>query len=885
MSLWSRLTNALRPGRLEGDLEEEMQSHLAEAAQQGRDPQEARRAFGPQLQQREHSRDLKIAAWLDSLRADTVFSWRQILKNKAVFGAAILSLALATGACTAAFRLVDALLLRPLPVAHPERLYTYAYQEEDAKGSKDIGDGCSYPLFRRLREAGKADAQVMAISYPGRADLTYGSDQEMEKTLRQFVSGNTFDVFGLRPALGRLLGAADDVKPGAHPVAVISHDYWVRRFGGDPSAIGRKFRLGLDSFEIVGVLEPGFTGTEPGAFVDLFLPTMMNAKAIDEPGWSWFRAWASLRPGVSPERVREKFQATLRNFRAERIRGRANLSKRQAESYVGAPVILQPAAAGVSGMQKRYRQALLILATLVLLLLLIACANVANLMTAHAAARAKEMALRVSIGAGRRRLLQLVLVESLMVALSASALGALFAWWAAPFIVGQINPPDNPARLILPADWRVLGFLVSLTGAVTVLFGLTPALRASAVKPMAAIRGGEDPHARRRLMNALVAAQVAFCFLVHFAAGLFAGTFHQLTTQPLGFAPERVLVMSTAAQQEQPPPAWQQVVDHLRTVPGVDRAALAGWGLMSGSGWSQPIFVDGRLIEDEDPYFLGVSPGWLDTMRVGLIGGRDFRPEDRQPNVAIVNEVFARAFFAGQSPIGKVIEAARGNNTRVKLTIVGYVRDARCRNLRERIRPTLYVPFFDTKENGSEKSLAGGTFIVRTRSENPLALAATLRQEVARVHSGFRVSSIAAQTQLIEDQTIRERLLAMLSAFFAAVALTLAGVGLFGVLHYAVHQRRREIGIRLALGASTGDVAWRITAEVFAMLILGSAVGLALGLASRTQLEPLLYGVKPTDWSALTLPLATLAAVAVVAALAPVLRAVRIDPARTLRAE
>jgi predicted permease len=417
-----------------------------------------------------------------------------------------------------------------------------------------------------------------------------------------------------------------------------------------------------------------------------------------------------------------------------------------------------------------------------------------------------------------------------------------------------------------------MGFAVLLAAGVTFLFGLVPALRASAVKPVSALKGGEDPHARRRLMNALVAVQVAFCFLVHFTAGLFVATFDRLSHQPTGFAAERLLLLEASAKADQPMANWHQVGAHLRTVGGVESAALCGWALMSGNGWSNHIYINGTLREESEPYFLGVSPGWFETMRIPLISGRDLRPEDRYPNAAMVNERFAAVFFDRQNPVGRSFEKMDRDDKRVRFEIVGYVRDARYRDIKEPIRPTIYVPLGE-KANW-------GTFVVRTASDNPLTLAPFMRLEVPRVRSEFRISNVHTQLELVQNYTIRERLLAMLALFFAVVSLLLAAVGLFGVLDFSVQQRRREIGIRMALGAQGVDVARRVTIEVFAMVLIGACAGLTAGVFSETYLETLLYGVKTTDLTMLALPSITIFSAALLAALPPVIRAVRIDPAK-----
>ena len=873
MSLWSRIANVFRLDRVSREIDEELESHIEEAIEQGRDPAEARRAFGSTLRRSEESRDIRLVAWLDSLRADAVFGWRQLMKKKVTSAAAVLSLALAIGACTSAFRLIDALLLRPLPVAAPERLYALSRRGIGFDGKAQTFDGWAYPAFRLMRAAVKDQAELLAISYAERMDLTYKSDQEMEKANLQYVSGWMFGSFGLQPALGRLFTENDDVKPGAHPYAVLSHDYWTRRFGQDPKVIGRTFRIGNNLYEIVGVAEEPFTGTETGTVTDIFLTTMMHAGAL-RSDWTWHRILARLKPGAAVEPVRAKLHATSRAFEEERAKGFSGMTRQSIDKFLDQTLLLESAAAGSSNLQQNYRRSLMALGVLVVLVLWIACANVANLMTAQAAARAREMALRVSIGAGRWRLVQLVLVESAMLAFLAAAMGGLFAWWSAPFVVSRINPPDNPARLSLPADWRVLGFGLALTLGVTFLFGLAPALRASAVRPASALKGGSEPHSRRRLMHALIAVQVAFCFLVLFVAGLFAASVDRLSNRPIGFSADRLLTLDTVPASPQPPVFWDQVAEHLRTVPGVEKVALAGWPLLRLSSWNGFISINGAPPGPVLAYFLSVSPGWTDVMRIRFIEGRDLRPNDTTPGAAIVNESFVKQFFNGESPVGKSFQ--RGPN---RYQVVGVVGDVPYRNMREAILPVAYIPFRGLQP------VREGTFIVRTSSSNPLALASTLRREVSRARAGFRVSNIATQAEINRSHTVRERLLAMLALFFAVVALLLAGVGLYGVLDYSVLQRRREIGIRLAIGAQPGGIARLVTVDVFSMVLAGALAGLALGMASVRYIESLLYQVRPTDLTMLGLPSAIILTTALLAALPAVIRAVRIDPVTMLRAE
>jgi predicted permease len=650
------------------EIEEELQSHIAEAITEGRDPAEARRAFGSALRQGERSRDLRIVPWLDSLRADAIFGWRQMMKRKVASTAAILSLGLAIGACTSAFRLIDALLLRPLPIAAPERLYACYHQSIPSAGQPRVLDSYEYPLFREMRAAAKGKAELIAISYAEHVDLTYQSDDDIEKAYVQYVSGWMFGAFGLHPALGRLLTGSDDLTAGSSPYAVITYDYWTRRFGRDPKVIGRTLRIGGTVLEIAGVCEKRFTGVENGTVIDIFVPTMMNS-GVNQADRGWIRILVRLHPGVSPESVRDRMRTPFRAFREGAAKRRfVGANQGQIDRFLGETLELASAGAGVSEMQRAYRSPLLALGVLVGLVLSMACANVANLLTAQAAGRAREMALRISIGAGKWRLVQLMLLESAWLTFLATVIGGVFAAWSTPFIAARINPPDDPARLILPVDWRVLGFALVLVIGATFLFGLAPALRASAIRPVSALKGGEDPRSRRRQMNALIAAQVGFCFLVLFGAGLFLATSERLSNLPTGFSAQRILLLDTSSQRGQVAALWEQAAERLRAVPGVESVALAGWPLLKGDAMIGSISVNGEAPSADLGYFIDVSPGWLDTMRIPLIGGRDFRGGDTELGAAIVNEAFAKAFFRGENPIGRYFEQAE-NHGGFKLSV------------------------------------------------------------------------------------------------------------------------------------------------------------------------------------------------------------------------
>jgi predicted permease len=845
----------------------------------------------------------RVSAWLDAVRADAVFSARQLRKHRVTSAAAIVSLALAIGACTTAFRLVDAMLLRPLPVAHPEELYALERHQIDGHGNPGSYSSFEYPLFRRMRAAVADRAELLAIAPAAQIDLTFGADRDSERAFQQYVSGRMFASFGLRPAVGRLLTEADDRTPGAHPYAVLSYDFWTRRFGRDPRVVGRTLRIGATLYEIVGVANEGFTGTDTGTVTSIFLPAMMHP-GVERDDWSWFRTWVRVRRGTAIEPLRAELQTLLVIFQTERAGRLIGLPAFQRERLINETLVMHGAGAGVSQLQRDHRASLTALAVLVALVLLIACANVANLMTAQTASRAREMALRVSIGAARRRLVQLVLTESAWLAILATALSTLFAWWATPFVVSMLNPPDNPVRLVLPADWRLLGFGLALAFGVTILFGLGPALRASAVSPAHALKGGADPHASRRVMHLLIGAQVAFCVLVTFVAGLFVATFDRLAHQPNGFSADRLLTIDVVARSGQSPAIWDQVAENLRVLPGVQKVALAGWPLLSGNGWNGFITVDGVRRSDRLTFFLRVSPGWMETMGIRRVAGRDFAMSDlmtgagEEPGPAIVNETFVRTYFSGEPALGRVFEKPEFSGRGARYRIVAIVGDARYRSMRDPIPPVAYVPLAEraidaragagaTASPGAAvtRPIARATFFVRTTADDPLTLAPVVRREAPRVHPELRVSVIRTQQAINDLHTVRERLMATLALFIAVVALVLAGVGIYGVLDYSVLQRRRELGIRLALGAHAGDIARRVTLQAFTVMIVGSLVGLGLGLASVRSIETLFYGVRATDPLMLALPWLAILAIALLAALRPVVRAVRIDPVTMLRAE
>jgi predicted permease len=885
-----RLLGTLHRQRSDADLQEELRAHMELAAKdaqrRGEPARAARLHTGGAAQAMDALRDQRGWPWLQSVFADVRFACRQLNKHRTATVAAILSLGLAVGATTAAFRLLDAVFWRPLPIVQPERFFALGWSSMTSRGESTYRDDFDYPTFRRYRSAVGAQGDVFVVGTSSRQEIVIGT--ELERASRQYMSGNVFQAFGLRPVIGRLLRPADDKEPRGHDVAVISYDYWSRRFGRDPGVIGRTFRWGRSTIEIVGVAPQGFTGTEPGRLTDFFVPATLNDQALDSPGWSWFRIWVRPADGASLEQVRQLLQAQVRRDRQESVKSLPSSSGPILAAYLNEQIELESAKAGVSGLQRTFRRPMFILGGLVVLVLLIACANVANLMVAQGVARAHEMALRVSIGAGRWRLMQLVLIEGALLAVCASIAGAVFAWWAAPFVISLLAF-EPPVQLVLNVDWRVLAFGVALTITVTALFGLVPALRVSSVTPLGALKHRDERSGHRRIVRSLVGAQMAFCLFVVFIAGLFAVTLRNLSNRPLGFEPDHLAVLEiNVTGGKQPAPVWADFAERIRSMPGVEAAAFAMWVPLSENRWRAPVSTDGSPASELDraPYFLGVSPGYFSTMRIGLVEGRDFRAGEEARSVegsmlpvsavGIVNEAFARTYFDGQSPVGRRVLVRRlDNDTDVPMEIVGLVRNSAYYNVREAMHATVYVP------NDARTSAA---LVVRTTGD-PLALAPTLRRGVTRLRADFRVTNVGTQTAFVQQQLVRERLLATLSLFFAAVALLLAAVGLYGVLNYAVIQRRREIGVRMALGARAAHVVRRVTAEMLSPVGIGAIVGLAGGVAFGRLVQSILFEVKATDVASVATPLLALAVAAVLAALPPALRAVRIDAAQTLRSE
>lgn len=808
---------------------------------------------------------------------------RMLAKDPLVTGAALFSLGLALGAAMATSALVEALILRPLPVRQPQHLIylalpTYTSERPEADTFND-------PLFRDLRDAARGRADLFAMSTQVMRQVIFDAGGEREQVRTQFVSGDAFDRLGVTPAAGRLIAPSDDVTPGAHPVSVVSHAFWMRRFGGDRQVVGRWFTFDGRPYQIVGVTNEQFPGIEPGRPTDVWVPyAMYNPHAFGNASFGWFRIVGRLNDGVRPEQAQAALQPVFAAFR--RAHARAFLAPGSApavvDRYLNTPLYVRDAGTGPSPLRRQFGRPLWILSGVALLVLLIAGSNVANLFLARMAARDREMALRLSIGASRGRLIQQVLVESALLAAGACALGLVFARVAAPAIVAMLGSSGDPVRLDLAMNWRVATSAAALTLLVTAVFGLAPALRASGAAPMTVLKSaGRGSPLRSGLMRHFVGAQVAFGLIVLFVGSLLVLSFERLAHVNPGFAADEVMLVSVETVSGAEPVAARaallQALDALRRVHGV-QAVSASEFLLLGRAWTHYLHVPGTLYDNIEATMVPVTSGFFETMKIPIVSGRGLAPREVDMPGApaiVVSENFARRYFGGAPAVGRTIDARFGaRDSGHAYEVVGVAADAKY-DLREAAAPTIYLPLTER---------LNGTIHVRV-SGNPAALAAPLRDAMRAATPLFRVTSVAPLSDAVGRTLLRERLLALLSGFFALVGLALAAVGLYGVLTYSVVQRTREIGIRSALGAPQRRLVWMVLADTIRAALGGAVIGVAGGVALSRSVQSLLFEVTPLAFSSLALPLAAFAAVGLIAAVRPAWRIGRMDPAVALREE
>ena len=795
--------------------------------------------------------------------------------------AAVISLSLALGACSTAFSLIDALILRPLPVAHPDQLFFLTYPDSLAKSQPGVRrehDTFSYPQYQSFRQAAGSNLDLFAVSLSWSftpAGFTALSGEE-EPVRVEGISGIGFGLLGVTPALGRLFTSADD-SPTQSPVAVLSYAFWSRRFSADPSVLDGSVTLAGRRFRIVGVTRRGFTGLRPGYLTDVWIPltAAVDARTLASANSTWVGIWGRAKSGRHGEQA---LKVAWTNFRRDHAGEALSHAARpdQIADYLNTPLLIHSGASGADSLfRAQFARPLWILGVFSGLLLLIAISNVANLLTARAVAREREMALRIAIGASRWRLTRQSLVESGLLAFLSCSLGVAFGAVAAPFLAAQLGASNFPAWLDLRPEWRLLGFIGVVSALVTLFFGAIPVLRASAVNPDQVLKTSSKQSSAAGAIRPFLPIQVAFSFVVLFLSGLLLFSFERLTHVDLGFAPDHVILFTLNAKGVNPA-MKSQLIDRIQSVSGVDSAALSQQAPIGGAfAFVMTPFIrfQGRDFERARPVQSPVSPGFFRTMRIRLLAGREFEPRDPE-SVVIVNEAFVQQYLPGEPVLGRHFEQM-GDGKPTQLEIVGVVANSLFNNLREPIRPMMYTPL---------GNLSGAALEVRTHPD-PRALASTLRHEIESIDPALRVRDSILQSARIANTLLSERLLAWLAAFFAIAALVLAGVGLHGVISYFVVRRTKEIGIRMALGAERRAVIRLIVRDVATLIGLGIVAGAATGLALARYAESLLFEVKPTDFRSLATPLICILAACVLAALRPAIRATRVDPVITLRNE
>jgi predicted permease len=820
---------------------------------------------------------------------------RLLRRNPGFFTVATLSLALGIGANTAIFQLLDAVQLRLLPVAHPEQLAELKIEDNEHCCSGNFSDrrpNFTYAQWEQIRDHQQAFSEIFAW---GDTPFNLASGGEARYVDGLWVSGDFFKTLGVQPLVGRLLTNDDDRQGCGSPAAVISFPFWQREFAGDAQAVGKKIALDGHPVEIVGVSPAGFFGVEVGKSFDVAVPTCAepwingeNSHTAKRNHW-WLAIIGRLKPGwtvaSAAAHARAISPAVFESTVPPSYRPDA------AKYYALYKLSSNPAGSGVSSLRQRYEEPLLLLLGIAGLALLIACANLANLMLARASTREREMAIRLAIGANRARLIRQLLAESLLLALAGAVAGAVLASFLSRYLVSFLTTKNNPLFVDLGADWRVFGFMAGLAILTCILFGLTPALRASHTVPASAMRasgrGLTADRGRFGLRRMLVISQVALSLVLLVGALLFVGSLRNLNTLDPGFRENGLLITGIDISRINFPPArravlYQELLNRMRAIPGVEGAASTNIVIISGGGWNDTIEILGKHTQERMvPWFNRISPGYFRTMGSALVAGRDFDDRDTPASaeVAIVNLEFGRKFLGGANPIGRSFRMLVGpGEPQHVYQIVGLVKNSKYQNLREDFKPQVFVAESQNKAPG-----LGLHFMLR--STLPLgSLMMAVKKIVLDENSGLSLQFQVFTTQ-VRESLLRERLMATLSGFFGFLAVTLATVGLYGVISYMVERRRNEIGIRIALGANRANVLNLVLREASVLLVAGLAIGIGLALAVGRAASSMLFGLQPSDPMTIGASVTGLAVVAIAASLLPAIRAARVEPMVALREE
>ncbi|MBM3783672.1 MAG: ABC transporter permease [Acidobacteria bacterium] len=825
--------------------------------------------------------------------ADLRFAIRTLLRSPLFTTVSVLSLALGIGANTAIFTLIDQILLRKLPVWNPDSL-VMLYQRGVHNGSNMGVRMHSYPIYRDYQQKAEPLAEVLCRLL---LSTSVSVDNQTERVDAEAVSGNYFTMLGVRPELGRVFTSEqDDRVYNGHPVVVLSYDYWISRFNGDPAVIGKKMLVNNYPMSVVGVSARGFAGIDPVRAPQIRVPILMKPALTPEWKWiqmenrrqRWVQVFGRLKPGYTVESAGAPMQVLFQQIREyEAAQPEAKEWPAYAkQQFLRGTLHVGAAATGYSSLRNDFSTALIVLMCMVGFVLLIACANVANLLIARAFARQKEIAIRLSMGATRWQLVRQLLTESLLLAVIGAAAGIAFAMAMTRSLLAMVPAEGNPLQIRPEPDMRILSFTMALTILTAFVFGLVPALRASSSDLWATLKQTISGGGSLFLRKGLVAAQVALSFLLLFGAGLFVRSLQNLQSADTGFRDIDNLVTFQLApalngyDEARVGTLYRDLLDRLRGIPGIKSAATAAVPLLHGAEWDNSIRVEGHQAkdgEDMQAFMNALSPGYFSTMGTPLIDGRDFDQRDFQPNVKVViaNRSFAEHYFPGRSAVGRRIGFGGAPGTKLDHEIVGVAGDALYEGPREGVRRQLYVP---RAGNGS------ATFYVRAAMPSASAFAA-VRAAVREKDAALPIFEIKTLSDQLDQTLLTERLVALLSAGFGLLATLLAAVGLYGVMAFAVARRTKELGIRMALGARTGSVIWMVMREVLVLLGLGLAVGVPAAIGLGRYIASQLYGVKPDDPAVAILTSIGLAMVAVAAGLVPARRASRIDPMLALRFE
>ena len=895
---WTRF---FRRGRWDSERARELESYLAheydDNRARGMTHDEALRAarmkLGNTTLVREEIYQMNTIGFLESFWKDLLYAARVLRRNPTFALVAILTLALGTGANTAIFQIVDAVRLRQLPVKAPHELVAIGIDTHDkGRTGRFLSRRplMTNPLWERLQADQQAFSPMLAWG-SNVFDMSNGG--ESRPLYGMWVSGRFFETLGVPALIGRVLTDADDRRGCGAPGLVLSHGFWQRQFAGDPNVLGRSLTLDGYPFEVVGVTPASFFGVEVGRTFDVAAPLcaepllLGSESALDRRDYWKLDIMGRLKPGWTLERASAHLAAMSPGLFAATVPPRYDAAT--AKDYQAFTLIAADAGRGVSNLRRAYATPLWLLLGVTGLVLLVACANLANLMLARATSREREISIRLAIGASRTRIMRQMLAESLVIATVGAALGLLLAGFLSQTLVSYLSTDGNRVYVSLSTDWRIFAFATALAVSACLLFGLAPAWQATGANPQSAIqastRTSTDSRERFGLRRGLVVVQVALSLVLITGALLFGRSLRNLITLDSGFQTDGILIANVdfrraRVPQEARSAVYDQVMERIRSVPGVRHATEAFMVPVSGSGWNNQLVIDG-VLNQTMTNLNGVGRDFFRALGTPLLDGRDFDRTDRREStpVAIVNESFARTFFPGKNPVGQSfqIQAAVGE-PRPFYHVIGLVKDTKYSDLREPFGPIAYLAVSQEREKTEFLQIVMRADVALS------AISGAATREITAVAPAAIVQYSTMDT-LVHDSLVSERLMATLSGFFGGLAVLIATVGLYGVMSYLVTRRRREIGIRIALGADRRTVIRMVVLEAGVLLVAGLALGVGLAIVSARSASALLFGLKPWDPGTVAIGTALLAAVSLIASWLPARRAARLDPTVALRQE